>query len=495
MTPAQRAVVEGQLRQWYKRYGPAAGPRGPLRFVREQLKAEPDKWQRRVLVAYGGGIRRISMQSCHGPGKTAVLAWIITHQQICRFPQKTACTAPTDAQLSDVLYAEVKKWWARLPPAIGGLWHLAESGSIKCLFSQESFASFRTARPETPEAIAGVHCDDGFVLLVADEASGVHEKIFESAQGSMSGHNVTTILAGNPVRGTGYFYDSQHKPALGWLRIQVSAIARLGAYFSPRPGQKFVDEVRETWGEDSNQYRVRVLGLPPKADEDTIIPREVIEAAQGRDIRASQRDPVVWGLDPAQFGWCETALAKRRGNVLVEPIKAWSQLEEMQVVAKVKLEWDTTPAADRPIDICVDAIGLGGGIASRLRELGLPARSVNVSEATAFKQNYANLRTELWFRMRDWFLERSCAIPKERNDGSGRRTLIDELASLKYKLMDSSGRVRAESKQEMKKRGLASPDKADALMLTFASSAITALSGAGRQSWSKPVSRARRKIV
>jgi len=141
----------------------------------------------------------------------------------------------------------------------------------------------------------------------------------------------------------------------------------------------------------------------------------------------------------------------------------------MQTVGRVVAEYEGLPDSRRPREILVDSIGVGSGVVDRLQELELPVRGVNVAEAPSMGETYLNLRSELWFKTKGWLEDRSCKLPS--ND-----QLIAELTSIRYSFT-SSGKMKAESKDEMRKRGLQSPDLADALCLTMASDAATALSG------------------
>jgi len=225
---------------WVARYAD-----DPVLFVREVYGADPDPWQHEVLAAYAKAIqlgapavdRRISIRSGHGPGKTAVLAWICTHHATFRFPQKTVATAPTEIQLFDALFSEVKKWLSHMPPDIQKLFDVKSDRIDLRAAPSESFFTVRTSRAEKPEALAGVHSE--WVLLVADEASGIPEAIYEAASGSMSGHQAITILAGNPVRSTGLFYDTHHKLKKFWTTFHVSCMD------SPRVAKDFVAEMQQ----------------------------------------------------------------------------------------------------------------------------------------------------------------------------------------------------------------------------------------------------------
>lgn len=466
-------------------------------FVREVLGFPNDKeraegkdvypWQSEVMAQYDARVRRISIKSGHGVGKTTLLDWLAIHHQVCRFPQKTAVTAPTEKQLYDAFWAEFKTWVERLPQPL----RVLLSQPVKqdrCELLQapsESFISVKTSRPEAPEAMQGVH-SPGFVLLIADEASGIPEVVFEAAVGSMSGHNAMTILAGNPVRAQGFFFDTHGKLADMWWTRTVPC-SEVGGV-----SEDFAYQVERTYGRDSNAYRVRVLGEFPTSEDNTVIPFDLVEAATIRDVKPIRTAPVVWGVDCARFGSDRSALAKRRGNELLEQVKWRTKLDTMELAGWIKLEYDTTlPLEMRPVEINIDVINMGAGVVDRLRELGLPARGINVSESPAAvnKELYANLRAELWFKMREWFQARDCIIPKQD-------LLIEELTKPHYGFRPQSQKILIESKDELKRRGQRSPDLADAFMLTFASDAM--ILAHGRKvftSWKTKISRNLKLIV
>lgn len=399
-------------------------------------------------------------------GKSTVAAWIALHHILTRYPQRTVVTAPSSPQLFDVLFADIKAWAGRLPVPLQQTLELkGERIELKAAPS-DSYISARTSRPDQPEAIAGVHSDN--VLLICDEASGIPEKVFEAGSGSMSGHTAVTLLLGNPVRSSGLFYDTHHKLRDKWFTVKVSCED------SPRVSKDFIADMRARYGERSNAYRVRVLGEFPLADDDTVIPFELVEAARTRDVAVNPKAPVIWGLDVARFGDDETALAKRKSNVLLENVKTWRNLDLMQTCGRVKIEYDTCPVFDRPVEINVDAIGLGAGVADRLRELGLPARAINVSESPAFGDRHVNLRSENWWAGREWLARLDSKLPLDE-------ALAAQLVGPKYSVT-SSGKVKVESKEDSKKRGFPSPNAADAFLLTFAGNAGTVLFGAANRS-------------
>lgn len=449
----------------------------PVGFVRDMLGVEPLAYQAEFLEALARGERRISIRSGHGTGKSTASSWAMLWFLLLRFPNKIVVTAPTSGQLFDALFAELKRWIGELPVEISSML-LVKSDRVELLAApSEAFISARTSRAETPEALAGVHSDN--VMLVVDEASGVPEQVFEAAAGSMSGHSAVTIMLSNPTRSSGTFFESQTRLAGSWWTRRWSCVD------SPLVSTEFVDEMRMRYGEESNAFRIRVLGEFPMADDDTIIPFHLIEAATNRDIVLDEGAPVVWGLDVARFGTDKTALAKRQGNVVTE-VSRWQGLDLMQTTGRVKAEYDGLPSNLRPREIMVDVIGMGGGVVDRLRELGLPVRGVNVAESPSMGDTYVNLRAELWFKVRGWLEQRNAKLPKDEQ-------LIAELASIRYAFV-SSGKMKAESKDDMKRRGLPSPDIADAVCLTLASDAATAMGGK-MSTWGKSLRRNLRGIA
>lgn len=420
----------------------------PVGFTRNILGVEPDPWQAEVMTAVANGERRISVRAGHGVGKSAFCAWLSIWHMVTRYPQKTVMTAPTAGQLFDALFAEIKFWINRLPAPIKDLFDTTSDKVTLKSAPEASFLSARTSSADRPEALAGIHSEH--VLLIGDEASAIPEPVFESAAGSMSGHSACTILIGNPTRNSGLFFRTHHELSSEWKVFHVSCLN------SPRVSKDFVKQIADTYGSESNAYRVRVLGEFALRDDDTLIAAELVDSAMSRDIALIESEPLVYGLDVARFGDDRSVLCKRRGNVVIE-MKTWQGLDLMQLTGAVVNE----AKIDKPVEMCVDSIGLGSGVADRLRELGYTVRDVNVAESNAMNPTAAKLRDELWLAIKDWLAKRACKLPKDDE-------LRAELVGPTY-TFTSNGRIKVEGKGEMKKRGMRSPDKADALALTFAS--------------------------
>ena len=446
----------------------------PVKFVRVVLRETPLKWQEELLRKIAAGKRRISVRAGHGVGKSTVCSWAIVWVMCTRFPQKCVMTAPTAGQLFDALFSELKAQVNKLPPVLRDSFDvLSDRISLKAA-PESSFASARTSSSERPEALAGIHSEN--VLLIVDEASAVPEPVFEAAAGSMSGHSACTILIGNPTRNSGLFYRTHHELSADWDTMHVSCLD------IPLVSKDFVEQIKATYGEGSNAFRIRVLGEFAVADNDTLIAAELVDAAMGRDVPVDVSDGMVYGLDVARFGTDRSALCKRKGNVVME-VKSWGGLDLMQLVGAVVNEART----DNPVEICVDTIGLGSGVADRLREMGYNVRDVNVAESSAMNPNANKLRDELWLAVKDWLETRAVRLPNNP-------TLRQELVAPRY-TFSSSGKIVVESKDSLKKRGFRSPDLADSITLTFSGTA--ALVGGRGTPWvrGKPLKRNLRSIV
>ena len=350
----------------------------PALFVETILNATPQAWQRKALDAIAKH-DRVTIKSGHGVGKTAFESWVVLWWLMTHYPCKVAVTANSAHQLSDVLWTEIDRWARNMPPAFKDLLEF-KSDKISLKGAPDSFAVARTSRRENPESLAGFHSPH--MLFVVEEASGVPNVVFETASGALSTPGAKIIMCGNPTRSDGYFFDSFHTDREKWHCITVSCDE--GEYVDP----KFIREMADKYGGDSNIYRVRVLGEFPTQSDDVLLPLHLVEDAIKRDVEAAPTTPVVWGLDVARFGADRSALCKRQGNVMIEPIKTWQNKDLMEMAGIILAEHDAVPYQMRPQAIYVDAIGLGAGLADRLRELDLPAVAISVSETASLKDRF-----------------------------------------------------------------------------------------------------------
>ena len=442
-------------------------------FVVNVLGAEPEPWQEDVLEALDNGDTRISIRSGNGAGKTALVAWIAIHYLLFRNDVKIPVTAPAASQLKDGLIPECHKWITKLPSFLHSLLATTSDRIVRRDSPENNFISFRTARKEKPEALAGIHAT--FVCCLVDEASAVDEPVYEAAQGTMSTPGAIFMMISNPTRLSGFFYNSHHRSKGRWRTFHVTS------FDTSRVDQTFVDNIIDSYGKDSDQYRVKVLGNFPSREEESIIPKDLVVAAFSREVEAVSGEK-IWGVDCGRGGDV-SALAEREENV-IRGLATQNYSDTMQTVGWVKAKWDGLPSHSRPKSIYVDAIGIGAGVADRLIELGLPAVAINVSELPSMKDKYPRLRDELWFNSADWFEARDCKI--EGLTLMEQDALADEL-SAPIKIFTSTGKNGAETKPQLKARGIPSPNKADAINLTFAYAGAVGSGQKRSKSWDKPL--------
>ncbi len=440
----------------------------------------PRRWQEKILRDIGNHIRknetmdlpemyRLAVASGRGIGKSALVAWLILWMLSTRLGSTIIVTANTEQQLRSRTWAELGKW---LTLAINGHWFVKTATSLKpqqwyeeLLISDLKidtgyyYAQAQLWSEENPDAFAGVHSSAG-VCLIMDEASGIPSPIYSVSEGFFTEptKNRFWFSFSNPRRNTGPFYDSFHSKRSFWNTEQIDSRE------VEETDKQLFQRMLEQYGEDSTVARVEVLGQFPNVDDDTVIPIELARAAVDRDVSLTASEPIVWGLDIARFGPDQSALCIRQGNTVFE-IKTFKSMDLMQLCGAIKNIYDSATEINKPSEILVDVIGLGSGVVDRLAEQGLPVRGINVAESPASKKNYLNLRAELWFSIKDWLTRRDCRLPSDDE-------LIAELVSPMYSYT-SSGKIKIEAKEAMKKRGIKSPDKADALALTMASSAAS----------------------
>lgn len=394
---------------------------------------------------------RHSIRAGHGVGKGVLLSILGLWFVLCHYDSKCVFTANSQDQLRDNNAAELRKWAAYLPQELRDQVQIDVERIFIKAAPEMAFIVFRTASKSNPEALQGIHAKH--VLYLIDEASGIDDVVFEVAQGSLSTKGAMAVMCSNPTRNRGFFFDTHNKLRHRWRtwRVNCEDVPRARGH---------IQDVIDAYGKGSNKYRVRVLGEFPTADDDVVIPLELVEAARGREIETSASVLPVWGVDVARFGDDSSALAKRMGSRLIEPVKEWNGLDTMQLCGRIYKEWQDTPDALKPVSIFVDVIGLGAGVVDRLKEMELPAVGVNVAESASSDDRFVRLRDELWFKGREWFFAKDCTIPNDEK-------LIAELTTVTFDYA-SNGKHVVQSKKDMRKEGRASPNKADAFLLTFA---------------------------
>ncbi len=446
-TATDKPIPEDQRTSWKK---------DPVKFVTDELGAEPWGKQKEILEAVRDHTR-VAVRSCNGSGKTYIAAHAVLWWLKCFPDSLVITTAPTEHQVRDVLWREIRRVYHRREQFIGGK-------LLRTSLELDDKHYAQGLSTDTPERFQGFH--EGHILFVVDEASGVREGIFEAIEGSMTSENSRMLLLGNPTALSGYFYEAFHRRRSLWRTIHISALetpnVKEGEIVKPSlVTEQWVKDAKVNWGEDSPMYQIRVLGEFPSESEDTLISLKIIESAvEAKDqvIEPQDGKPVELGVDVARFGSDRTVICARRGDRVIE-MQSYTKKNTMETAGLV----NDFVERHSPSCVRVDAIGVGAGVVDRLKELGVPGvKGINVAQRATNPEHFANLKAELYDGLRERFQQGRIRIP-------GDQKLISELASIRYSFT-SSGQTRLEDKDELRGRGQPSPDLADALMLAFAHS-------------------------
>ena len=432
----------------------------PLLWIEKKLGARLWSKQREIVESVRDN-RLTAVQSANGCGKSfdaAAIAswWCAADPGADRF---CLLTAPNATLVRTVLWAELRRHYERgqLPgELLGSEWRL--NGRLLALAKKTS-DFLDEGRAES--GFAGLHRPAG-VLVVIDEASGVENWLWNAISGLTTGESCRVLAVGNPLRPDSRFAQVC-QPGSGWNRIKISAFDSpnfTDEEVSPElsaalPGEVWVDELRATFGENSPAYQARVLGEFAEAADDGLIEAGWVRNAHEFEALPAEGDPVTFGVDVARSGSDSTVIVRAQCELcrVVHEAKGADLMETSGAVARL-LE-------DAPGAIAiVDEVGVGGGVIDRLKELGLNVRGFVAGARARRPERFANLRAETYWQLREMLREGVLDLDPEDEE------LSAELLSLRWSL-DSAGRTRIESKDDARKRGISSPDRADALCLAL----------------------------
>jgi len=405
--------------------------------------------------------KRISIRSGHGTGKDASASWAIWWFLSTRVMAKVVCTAPTARQLYDVLWSELSKWYR--DSALADEFVIQSDKIFKKEAPKEWWAravspSVKADPADQAETLAGFHADH--LLIVVDEASGVEDPVFVPVEGAMTQEDNRVMLIGNPTKNKGYFHDTQFHPEISHRWKKFHWDSRDSENVKP----EYPEYMAQKYGIDSNVFRIRVAGEPPLEDARTLIPLFWAEQCIGKPIDEQEDEPTYLGIDVARYGEDRSVVLPRHGLKILP----WLSFQGMNTITlgdHIITSYDDNDAEGCAIDV----IGVGAGCADYLRKKRMPGLfDVNVSWASSNGDKFALLRDELWWRVREKCMYGYYSFPDIKKPGETLtlgQELANELSSPFYEY-NRNGAVKVEGKKEMKKRGIASPNIADALCIT-----------------------------
>lgn len=441
----------------------------PQYFFEEYLGVQLWQTELNIVLSIRDN-RKTTVRSCHGSGKTFTVArtalWFLSAFQ----PAIVIDTAPTYRQVANQFWREFRAAHKRAKISLGG-----DLLKTQLNIDEDWYAIGVSTKETTGEDIAdkfqGFHGEH--ILFIVDEASGVSDSIMEAIDGAMSGGKVVRLVyIGNPTRRTGRFSDSFtdsgfykfhinafHTPnftengILSEADLTEEKIAKAKIVIPGLATPEWALDMLRKYGVDSDVWRVRVLGEPPQKETDTMIGIDLVEGAIDAERELFGEKEII-GIDPARYGDDFTAFVYRRGN-FAKVLKKIQGQDTMIIAGIGKNYLREYLNAKTHIDI----IGIGAGIFDRMRELeDITDRvfGVNTAETATDKEHFKNKRAEGWDNAKNWL---KTGVLEKHEDWY-------QLAKPKYKIL-SSGQIQLESKEDMKKRKISSPDVGDALVLTL----------------------------
>ena len=434
----------------------------------------PDEWACEFLEDLGKAVKergfdgqsavdaiRMAVASGHGVGKSAMTGWLVTWIVCTRPFSQGTVTANTFQQLETKTWAQIKKW---MKLCVASHWFTVQSSRIyNNDYPEQWFCSAQTCREENSESFAGQHAVNSTSYYINDEASAIPDAIFEVQDGGLTDGEPMQFNFGNPTRNTGRFRECWRKLRHRWKTYKVDSRS------VQITNKDFLAEMIEDYGLDSDTVKVRVLGDFPKASFKQFISETDVDTCKAQHLKKTQYNfaPVVIGVDPAWSGDDEFVIFKRQG-LFSEMLGKWEKNDNDIEMAGILARLEDDHNADA---VHVDG-GFGTGIVSAGRTMGRNWQLIWFSGKSPDAGCY-NLRAHMWNEMRQWLKSGAC-IPKDD------MLHADLIGPETVPRLD--GKIQLESKDHMKRRGIPSPNRADALALTFAMPVVKA----GQQSALRP---------
>jgi len=436
--------------------------------ARFNCKHGPDVWAIKYLEDLGDQIKKNNFQpgdkavdpvqmavaSGHGIGKSTLTAWVACFLMDTRPHSVGIVTANTGTQLATKTWAQIKKWRKK---SLAAHWWTIGERQIRHIGDSDWGISAVTWKKHESEAFAGQHAAASSSYYLFDEASAIDNSIFEVSEGGLTDGEPFRLLFGNPTRNSGFFYDCFHKQRHRWITFQVDSRS------CQITNKRLYHEWVEDFGEDSDFVRVRVKGQFPKASSRQLIGTDLIMSARAREIEEQEIDiPVIVGVDVARHGLAESVICIRRGmDARSIRWRVYRGLDNMQLASRVvEVYRELASTGMPPAMIFVDGGGNGSGVVDRLRQLGYPVGDILFGSKADRPDRYRNRVAEMWAKTRDW-LKGGGTLPQDDE------VLAEQLQNREY-FYTAADALFLESKDDLEDRGLDSPDRADALALTFA---------------------------
>lgn len=415
-----------------------------------------DRISERVLAHSFDGVHAVdaireAIASGHGIGKSAGVAWIVDWIMSTRPFAKGTVTATTAPQLSSKTWAEIAKWTKK---CITGHWFDITTGKGAMRMAHKDHAeswycTAQTCQEENSEAFAGQHAADSTSFYIFDEASGVPDKIWEVAEGGLTDGEPMFFAFGNPTQSTGEFRECFRSKRHRWNTQQIDS--RTVQLTNKTTIQEWIDDK----GADSDFVKVRVRGMFPAMSVKQFISEADVDAAFGRHLRIEQYGfaPKILTLDPAWDGGDELVFGLRQG-LHFRILAVWDKNDNDGEVANVLARFEDEHQAD---GVIIDK-GYGTGIYSFGQTMSRDWLLADFGSASP-DPGCLNLRAYMWNEAKKW-LKNGGAIPKDQ-------VLYDDLIG-PMTVPKPNGIIQLESKEDMKRRKVPSPNRADALALSFA---------------------------
>lgn len=415
----------------------------------------PDTWQvdvlndigaycKRIAAGENPGPLRLAVASGHGIGKSSLVAWIIGWFMSTRDNPQIVVTANTETQLLTKTWRSLSRWHKQMINADWFDWT-----ATKFTFKESPEDWYAAAVPwseNNPDAFAGTH--DKHVLVIFDEASNIHDVIWGKIDGAMSTKGAMWICFGNPTKNTGRFYECFHDYKDWWITRQIDS--RTAKHADKVWVEQMIAQFQE---KDPDKIKVQILGQFPSSSVTQFIPSDAVDKCMNHETEGWEYLPKIMGVDVARFGENFSTICIRQGRK-VSPIEVLPKLDLMQTAQLVAERIREV----RPVQVFVDGSGIGAGVVDRLRQLNFSVVDVNGGNSS-LNPRYLNKRAEMWAEMKE-FIVGLCELPKDKQ-------LKRELTSVQYGFTDR-GRIRLQRKEDLMDDYGFSPDRADALALTFA---------------------------